>query len=81
VEKRTKLEPSSEKGLFVDYNETLKDYKVYIPNKRKTLVSRDVKFEEGFASRKSHDLIPVIVDEEKEAPKVEPGSLMIPRLV
>jgi hypothetical protein len=29
---------------------------------------------EYFASRKSHDPIPMTEDEEKEAPKVEPGS-------
>jgi hypothetical protein len=30
VERRTKLEPSSRKGLFVGYSETSKAYKVYI---------------------------------------------------
>jgi hypothetical protein len=30
VKKRTKLEPSRRKGLFVGYNETSKAYKVYI---------------------------------------------------
>jgi hypothetical protein len=30
-EKRTKLEPSSLKGIFVGYNKTSKAYKVYIP--------------------------------------------------
>jgi hypothetical protein len=30
VEKRTKLEPSSMKGLFVGYSETSKAYRVYI---------------------------------------------------
>jgi hypothetical protein len=49
VEKRTNLEPSSRKGLFVCYNETSKDYRVYILEQRKIVVSRDVKFEEDFA--------------------------------
>ena len=49
VEKRTKLDPSSRKGLFVCYNETSKVYKVYILEQRKIVVSRDVKFEEDFA--------------------------------
>jgi len=31
LEKRTKLEPPSEKGIFVGYSETLKVYRVYIP--------------------------------------------------
>ena len=74
VEKRTKLEPSSKKGLFVGYTETSKSYKIYIRGERKTIVSKDVKFEEEFASKKSHKPIPVIEDEEQEAPKVEPGS-------
>jgi hypothetical protein len=74
VEKRTKLEPFSRKGLFVGYCETSKAYRVYIPEQRKIVVSRDVKFEEDFASRKSHEPIPVIEDEEHEASKVEPWS-------
>lgn len=41
----------------------------------KTVVSRDVKFKKGFASRKSHEPIPMTKDEEQEAPKVELGSL------
>jgi hypothetical protein len=72
VERRTKLEPSNRKGLFVGYSETSKAYRVYIPNQRKIIVSRDVKFEEDFASRKSHEPIPVTKDEEQEASKVEP---------
>ena len=74
IEKRTKLEPSSMKRLFVSYSETSKAYKVYILEQRKTLTSRDVKFEEDFASRKSHEPIPVIEDEEQEASKFEPRS-------
>jgi len=30
-EKRTKLEPTTEKGIFVGYNETLKAFHIYIP--------------------------------------------------
>ena len=70
-EKRTKLEPSSKKGLFIGYSETSKAYKIYIPRERKTIVSMDVKFEEDFASRKPHDHILVTKDEEQESPKVE----------
>jgi hypothetical protein len=33
-----------------------KAYKVFLPNQCKTVVSRDVKFEENLASRKSQDL-------------------------
>jgi hypothetical protein len=31
VEKRTKLDPSNKKGLFVGYSETSKAYRVFIP--------------------------------------------------
>ena len=31
-EKRTKLEPTAEKGIFVGYNETSKAYRIYIPS-------------------------------------------------
>jgi hypothetical protein len=37
-------------------------------------VSRDVKFEEDLASRKSHETLPVTEDEEQEALKVESRS-------
>jgi hypothetical protein len=37
-------------------------------------VSKDVKYEEDFASRKSHESIPVKLDEEQETLKVELGS-------
>jgi hypothetical protein len=33
-EKRTKLDPSGRKGTFVGYNESLKEYRIYIPGQR-----------------------------------------------
>jgi hypothetical protein len=59
-----KLDPFNMKDLFVGYNEISKAYKVYIPKKRKTIVRSDVKFEEDFASRKSHK--PILVTEDEE---------------
>jgi hypothetical protein len=53
TEKRTKLEPTAEKGILVGYSETSKAYRVYIPALRKTVVRRDVRFEEDRALRKS----------------------------
>jgi hypothetical protein len=44
-------------------------------------VSRDVKFEEDFASRKSHEPIPMTEDEEREALKVNLGSPVISRAI
>jgi hypothetical protein len=81
IEKRTKLEPSYRKGLFVGYSEIEKAYRVYILEKRKTIVCRDVKFAEDFASRKCHDPRPVTEDEEQEASKAEPRSPMISRAI
>jgi hypothetical protein len=39
-EKRTKLEPSSLKGILVGYSESSKAYKIYVPSQRKIVVSR-----------------------------------------
>ena len=33
-EKRTKLDPSRKKGIFVGYSESSKDYKIYFPDSR-----------------------------------------------
>jgi hypothetical protein len=74
VEKRTKLEPSGKKGIFVGYSETSKAYRIFIPTQRKIIVSKDVKFDENLASSKSHELPPVAEDEEQEALKGEQCS-------
>jgi hypothetical protein len=52
-EKRTKLDPSSKKGTFVGYIESLKAYQIYIPGQKQIEVSRDVSFEEDVAFRRS----------------------------
>jgi len=45
-EKRTKLDPSGKKGIFVGYSESSKGYKIHIPGHRMIEVSRDVTFDE-----------------------------------
>eukprot|EP00253_Pinus_taeda_P020612 PITA_20612 len=55
-EKRTKLEPTIEKGIFVGYSETSKAFWIYIPAQRKVVVRRDVNFEEDRAFRRSWEL-------------------------
>ena len=55
-EKRTKLGPIADKGIFVGYSETSKAYRIYIPAKRKVVVRRDVKFEEERAFRRTREL-------------------------
>ena len=55
-EKRTKLDPTAEKGIFVGYSETSKAYRIYIPTLRSVVVRRDVRFEEDRAFRRSQEL-------------------------
>jgi hypothetical protein len=52
-EKRTKLNPTAEKGVFVGYSETSKAFRIYIPSLRKTVVRQDVRFEEDRAFQRS----------------------------
>jgi hypothetical protein len=55
-EKRTKLEPTTDKGLLIGYIEASKAYKIFVPIHRKIIVCRDVQFEEECALRRSRDL-------------------------
>jgi hypothetical protein len=43
-EKRTKMEPMTERGMFFGYNNTSKDFRVYLPSLRKIVLRRDVRF-------------------------------------
>jgi hypothetical protein len=52
-EKRTKLEPLAERGIFVGYSETSKAFRIYLPSLRKTILRRDVRFEKDRAFRRS----------------------------
>jgi hypothetical protein len=65
-EKRTKLDPSSIKGTFVMYNESSKEYRIYIPGQRQIEVSRDVTFEEEIAFRRSKESHMEIENEKNE---------------
>jgi hypothetical protein len=60
-DKRSKLDPSGEKGIFIGYSETSKAYKVYIPGHRQIQTNRDVTFDEDTTE---------VHDEEPEAPRV-----------
>jgi hypothetical protein len=55
-EKRTKMEPSGKKGVFVGYNEKSKAYKIYVPGQRQIEVSIDVTFHEEDAIKKSREI-------------------------
>ena len=53
IEKRKKLEMIVERGYLVGYNENAKAYRIYIPESRKVVVRRNVKFMEEKAFRRS----------------------------
>jgi hypothetical protein len=55
-EKRTKMEPSGKKGVFVGYNENSKAYNIYVPGQRKIQVRRYVTFHEEATFKKSREL-------------------------
>ena len=55
-EKRAKLETSSKKGIFVDYNDNSKVCHIYVPRQRYIEVSRDVIFHEEAVFRKTLEL-------------------------
>jgi hypothetical protein len=67
-DKRSKLDPSEEKGIFVGYSENSKGVRVYIPGQRKIDVSRDVTFVEDSTFKESP------AEEEKEIEEQEVPS-------
>ena len=52
-EKRTKLDPSGKKGIFVGYCEVSKAFRIYIPRFHHMEISRDVTFDEEAALKRS----------------------------
>jgi hypothetical protein len=69
-EKRTKLEPSGRKGIFVGYSETSKAFGIYIPGFKQIETSRDVTFDEDATFNKSRrHCAEEVLDEEPEAPR------------
>jgi hypothetical protein len=66
-EKRTKMEPSGKKGVFVGYSENSKAYRIYVPGQRKIEVSRDVTFHEEATFKKSREL-------QQDSEAVQPAS-------
>ena len=51
-EKRTNLDPSGKKGIFVGYSESSKDYIIYFLGFKNINMSRDVTFDEDSAYNK-----------------------------
>ena len=75
-EKRSKLDASGKKGTFVDYNETSKAYRVYVPSQREVEICLDVTFDEDASLRKVVNLLRSEEDHEarpgnQEEPKDE----------
>jgi hypothetical protein len=66
-EKRTKMEPSCKKGVFLGYSENAKAYRIYVPGQRKIEVSIYVTFHEEVAFKKSREL-------QQESEAVHPTS-------
>jgi hypothetical protein len=52
-DKRKKLEPSRNKGIFVGYSESSKSYRIYVTGQQKVEINRDVTFDERIAFTKS----------------------------
>jgi hypothetical protein len=55
-EKRTNMEPSGKKGVFVGYSENSKAYMIYVLGQREIEVGRDVTFHEEATFKKSREL-------------------------
>ena len=47
--KRTKLDPSGKKGIFIGYNDTSKAYQIYFPRFKNIDINSDVTFDEDLA--------------------------------
>ena len=67
---KKKLEPTVEVGIFLGYADTPHNYRVYFPDSRKTVVQRDIKFQEEKAMKCLLEREPHLhVDEELLVPK------------
>ena len=73
-EKRTKLDPSGKKGIFVGYSESSKAYRIYFLGFKKIDISRDITFDEDMAYKKSRKR-PAEDTEEAEAPKIHDTTM------
>ena len=73
-EKRTKLDPSGKKGIFVGYLESSKACRIYFPGFKKIDISRDVTFNEDSVYNKSRTR-PTEDPEETEAPRIHDTNM------
>jgi hypothetical protein len=69
--RRTKLDPSGKKGIFVGYCEISKAFRVYIPGYHHIEINMDVTFDEDATLKKSRRCqLEEVYKEELVAPKV-----------
>jgi hypothetical protein len=73
-EKRTKLDPTTQQGILVEYLEVSKSYQIYIPSLRRVVVSRDVIFEEGRDFQISLESRVSVEDDAEEQINVSEGA-------
>jgi hypothetical protein len=79
-EKRTKLEPSEKKGIFVGYCGVSKAFRIYIPGHRHIEISRDVTFDEEVALKKSRRCqLEEVCEEEPVNPRTTESVREVPR--
>ena len=72
--KRTKLDPSGNKGIFVGYSESSKAYRIYFPGYKNIDISQDVTFDEDTAYNKSRKR-PTEEPEEAKAPRIHDTTM------
>ena len=72
--KRTKLDPSRKKGIFVGYSKRSKAYRIYFPRYKKIEISKDVTFDKDTAYNKYRKR-PVEEPEEAEAPRIHDTTM------
>ena len=73
-EKRSKLDPSRKKGIFVGYSEQSKAYRIYILGFHHIEINIDVTFHEDSTFTKS---INILVDEDHEEEKEDPRTTQV----
>ena len=73
-EKRTKIDPSGKKGIFVGYSESSKAYRIYFPRYKNIDISKGVTFDEDRAYNKSTKR-PAEEPEEVEAPRIHDTTM------
>ena len=78
-EKRSKLDASGKKGMFVGYSETSKAYRVYVPGQREVEICHDVTFDENASLRKVINLSSSEEDHDvRSGNQEEPKDEMMP---